>query len=56
MTKLSHISKYFNKGFSNEVRAVEDLSIDFPKQGLVTLFGHSGSGKTTLLNIVGGLE
>ena len=46
----------FNKGFSNEVRAVEDLSIDFPKQGLVTLFGHSGSGKTTLLNIVGGLE
>ena len=56
MIKLAHISKYFNKGFSNEVRAVEDLSIDFPQQGLVTLFGHSGSGKTTLLNIVGGLE
>ena len=56
MIKLKHISKSFNRGSQNEVRAVVDFSIDFPEKGLVTLFGHSGSGKTTVLNIVGGLD
>lgn len=56
MIKLKHISKSFNRGSQNEVKAVVDFSIDFPKKGLVTLFGHSGSGKTTVLNIVGGLD
>ncbi|MGI6787687.1 MAG: ATP-binding cassette domain-containing protein [Acholeplasmataceae bacterium] len=56
MIKVKNIYKSFNKGRSNEVKAVNDVTIDFPEKGIVTLFGHSGSGKTTILNIVGGLD
>ncbi len=56
MIKIKNIYKSFNKGRSNEVKAVNDVTIDFPDKGIVTLFGHSGSGKTTILNIVGGLD
>ena len=56
MIKLKNVYKSFNKGRSNEVKAVNDVTIAFPAKGIVTLFGHSGSGKTTILNIVGGLD
>ncbi|HPX71777.1 MAG TPA: ABC transporter ATP-binding protein/permease [Acholeplasmataceae bacterium] len=56
MIKIKNIYKSFNKGRSNEVKAVNDVTIAFPAKGIVTLFGHSGSGKTTILNIVGGLD
>lgn len=56
MIKINNITKKFNQGRSNEVVAVNNVSIEFPKTGIVTLFGHSGSGKTTILNIVGGLD
>lgn len=56
MIKIKNVYKSFNKGRSNEVKAVNDVTIAFPAKGIVTLFGHSGSGKTTILNIVGGLD
>lgn len=56
MIKINNVSRTFNKGRSNEVKAVNDVTITFPDKGIVTLFGHSGSGKTTILNIVGGLD
>lgn len=37
-------------------RAVDDLSIAFPKKGFVAILGPSGCGKTTLLNLLGGLD
>ena len=56
MISVKHLTKKFNKNKSNEVVAVNNVSIEFPQTGIVCLFGHSGSGKTTILNIVGGLD
>ena len=39
----------------NEVEALQDLSLDFPKGELTSLLGPSGCGKTTLLKIIAGL-
>jgi NitT/TauT family transport system ATP-binding protein len=38
-----------------EVEALKDLSLDFPRGELTSLLGPSGCGKTTLLKIIGGL-
>ena len=56
MIKLSHLNKHFNKGKSNEIHVLNDMTIDLPNKGLVVFLGESGSGKTTLLNVIGGLD
>ena len=38
-----------------EVEALRDMSLDFPKGQLTSLFSPSGCGKTTLLKIIAGL-
>ena len=38
-----------------DVKALQDMSIDFPKGELTSLLGPSGCGKTTLLKIIAGL-
>ena len=39
----------------DDVEALRDLSLDFPRGQLTSLLGPSGCGKTTLLKIVAGL-
>lgn len=56
MIQIKNINKTFNKGKSNEIKAIKQTSLTLPKSGLVILLGPSGSGKTTLLNVLGGLE
>src|SRR5690554_7359469 len=56
MIKLSHLNKYFNKGKTNEIHVLNDITIDLPNKGLVVFLGESGSGKTTLLNVIGRLD
>ncbi len=57
MIKLQNISKiYKRKGSSEDVVALNDVSLSFKKTGFVAILGASGSGKTTLLNIIGGLD
>lgn len=55
MIKLSFISKFFNKGKPNEIKALQNIDLELD-EGLVMLVGKSGCGKTTLLNTIGGLE
>jgi NitT/TauT family transport system ATP-binding protein len=38
-----------------DVKALRDLSLDFPRGQLTSLLGPSGCGKTTLLKIIAGL-
>ena len=56
MIKVNNLLKIFNKNKSNEVRAVNDVSVEFPEKGLVAIYGASGSGKTTFMNALGGLD
>lgn len=51
MIFLKNISKIYN--VNNRVyKALDDITISFPNNGFVSIFGRSGSGKTTLLNII----
>lgn len=56
MIRLENLQKYFNKGKSNEIHVINDVTLDFPDHGMVAIFGRSGCGKTTLLNVIGGLD
>ncbi|WP_312906771.1 ABC transporter ATP-binding protein [Tissierella praeacuta] len=46
--------KDINKKF-NELKVLEDITIDFPKNKTTCILGPSGCGKTTLLNIIAGI-
>ena len=56
MILLRNVSKTYHTGNSESVVAINDVSIELPSQGLVSIIGESGSGKTTLLNILSGLD
>ena len=50
-----NISKIYHQG-EIEVKAVDDVSINFEKGEFTAIIGPSGSGKTTFLNAIGGLD
>jgi ABC-type lipoprotein export system ATPase subunit len=51
MIRVNDISKtYTNKNKDN--KALENVFLDLPEKGLISLTGKSGSGKTTLLNLI----
>ena len=54
MLTLSHISKTFYPGTSNERRALRDVSLELEPGDFVTIIGSNGAGKSTLLNIGAG--
>lgn len=49
---LDHVTKIFD----SKVVAVDDLTLEVPHKGLVSLLGPSGCGKTTTMRIISGLE
>lgn len=51
---VSHISKHY--GEYGEIKALDDVSVQFFTGQFVVVLGASGSGKSTLLNIIGGMD
>ncbi|MBQ8259740.1 MAG: ATP-binding cassette domain-containing protein [Clostridia bacterium] len=51
MLRIDNLCKSFD---GKEV--IKDLSLSFPKSGLVAICGPSGCGKSTLLHIIAGIE
>jgi len=54
--KTESLSKWYNPGRTNEVRAVEGVSLEILENQSVVLYGPSGSGKTTLLSLMGTID
>lgn len=54
MAKIS--LRHVTKVFGSKVVAVDDISLEVPDKGLVSLLGPSGCGKTTTMRIIAGLE
>ena len=48
LVELKNVSLTFNKGKSNEVEAIDDVSFDIYEGEIFGLVGESGSGKTTV--------
>ena len=50
-----HLKKIYHRG-SEDILAVDDISLTIRKGEFVSFIGPSGSGKTTLINILGCLD
>ena len=53
---VKKLSKVYNKGLSNEVHALSDVSFHLEEGSFCVILGASGAGKSTLLNILGGMD
>ncbi len=54
--KAENVSRWYNAGRTDEVRAVEKISLEMLENQSVVLYGPSGSGKTTLLSLMGTID
>lgn len=54
MIILQNVSKSFFAGLPSEVKAVQNITLNFEEGERVILAGNNGSGKSTLLNILSG--
>ena len=52
---LEGVSMLFNPGRSNEVSALEDISVLVRPREFISLIGPSGCGKSTMLRVIGDL-
>ena len=55
MIEIKSLVKTYKTG-DEEVRAIDDISLNIEQGEIVAISGASGSGKTTLLNLIGTLD
>jgi len=56
LIEVRQMSKIYNEGHENEVRALDNISLSVPWGEFLCILGQSGSGKSTLMNILGCLD
>ncbi len=55
LIRIKEMSKIYNPG-ENEVRALDNVSLEVGRGEFVAIIGQSGSGKSTLMNMIGCLD
>ena len=55
LIEVKNLMKIYNPG-ENEVRALNDVSLQIKKGEFVAIIGQSGSGKSTFMNMLGCLD
>ena len=55
LIEVKNLMKIYNPG-ENEVRALNDISLQIARGEFVAIIGQSGSGKSTFMNMLGCLD